>query len=83
MKLFRMKTLATFGIGFLAGSAAGPGPWQKAQSTMDEMKGKISGSMDGSGTNGSSSNGNQYGSTSSNGMESQRGSQGKPAMTEM
>jgi hypothetical protein len=82
MKLFRMKTLATFGIGFLAGSAAGPGPWQKAQSTMDEMKGKISGSMDG-GTSNGSSNGNQYGSTASNGIESQRGSQGKPAMTEM
>ena len=80
MKLFRMKTLATFGIGFLAGSAAGPGPWQKAQSTMDEMKGKVSGSMDSGGSN---SNGTQYGSTSSNGMEGQRGSQGKPAMTEM
>ena len=84
MKLFRMKTLATFGIGFLAGSAAGPGPWQKAQSTMDEMKGKISGSMDGGASNGNgNSNGNQYGSTPSNGIESQRGSQGKPAMTEM
>ena len=73
MKLFRMKTLATFGIGFLAGSAAGPGPWQKAQATMDEVKGKISGSM----------NGGQYGSTSPNGIEGQRGNQGKPAMTEM
>jgi len=74
MKLFRIKTLATFGIGFLAGSAAGPGPWQKAQASMGEIKGKISGSMDG---------GSQYGSTSSNGIEGQRGGQGKPAMTEM
>ena len=74
MKLFRIKTLATFGIGFLAGSAAGPGPWQKAQAGMDEMKGKISGSMNGEG---------KYGSTSPNGIEGQRGNQGKPAMTEM
>ena len=74
MKLFRIKTLATFGIGFLAGSAAGPGPWQKAQASMEEMKGKISGSMNGGG---------QYGSTSPNGIEGQRGGQGKPAMTEM
>ena len=74
MKLFRIKTLATFGIGFLAGSAAGPGPWQKAQASMDEMKGKISGSMNGE---------EQYGSTSPNGIEGQRGNQGKPAMTEM
>jgi hypothetical protein len=74
MKLFRIKTLSAFGIGFLAGSAAGPGPWQKAQAGMEEMKGKISGSMDG---------GSKYGSTSSNGIEGQRGGQGKPAMTEM
>ena len=77
MKLFRMKTLATFGIGFLAGSAAGPGPWQKAQASMDEMKGKISGATNDGGSS------SQYGSTSSNGVESQRGAQGKPAMTEM
>ena len=74
MKLFRIKTLATFGIGFLAGSAAGPGPWQKAQASMEEMKGKISGSMNG---------GDQYGATSSNGIEGERGGQGKPALTEM
>ena len=74
MKLFRIKTLATFGIGFLAGSAAGPGPWQKAQASLEEMKGKVSGSMNGDG---------QYGSTSSNGIEGQPGGQGKPAMTEM
>ena len=71
MKLFRMRTLATFGIGFLAGSAAGPGPWQKAQASMDEIKGKVSGSMDG---------GNQYGSTASNGIE---GPKGKAAFTEI
>jgi hypothetical protein len=73
MKLFRIKTLATFGIGFLAGSAAGRGPWEKAQASMEEIKGKVSGSMNG---------GNQYGS-SSNGIEGQHGGQGKPAMTEM
>jgi hypothetical protein len=74
MKLFRIKTLATFGIGFLAGSAAGPGPWQKAQASLEEVKGKVSGSMNG---------GNQYGSTSANGIEGQRGGEGKAAMTEM
>ena len=74
MKLFRMKTLATFGIGFLAGSAAGRGPWEKTQASMEDLKGKVSGSMDG---------GDQYGSTSSNGIEGQRGAQGSPQMTEM
>jgi hypothetical protein len=74
MKLLRMKTLATFGIGFLAGSAAGRGPWEKTQASMEEIKGKVSESMNG---------GSQYGSTSSNGIEGQRGGEGKPAMTEM
>ncbi len=74
MKLFRMKTLATFGIGFLAGSAAGRGPWEKTQTSMEELKDKVSGSMNGGG---------QYGSTSPNEIEGQRGGQGKPAMTEM
>ena len=72
MKLFRMKTLATFGIGFLAGSAAGRGPWEKTQASMEDLKGKVSG--DGGG---------QYGSTSSNGVEGQRGTQGAPTLTEM
>jgi hypothetical protein len=74
MKLFRMKTLATFGIGFLAGSAAGRGPWEKTQAGMEEMKGKLSEAMNG---------GSQYGSTSSNEIDGQRGTQGKPALTEM
>jgi hypothetical protein len=73
MKLFRMKTLATFGIGFLAGSAAGRGPWEKTQASMEDIKGKVSGSM----------GGNEYGSTSANGIDGQRGGQGKPALTEM
>ena len=68
MKLLRMRTLGMFGIGFLAGSAAGRGPWEKAQESMDQLKGKVSGgAMDG---------GNQYSSTSSNGIEGQRGGQG-------
>ena len=41
MKLFRMKTLATFGIGFLAGSAAGRGPWEKTQASMEDIKEKV------------------------------------------
>ena len=73
MKLLRVRTLATFGIGFLAGSAAGPGPWQKAQAGLGELKGKVAGG------NGEG----QYGSTSGNGIEGQRGGQGKAAMTEM
>jgi len=73
MKLFRMKTLATFGIGFLAGSAAGRGPWEKTQASMEDIKGKVSGSMDGS----------QYGSMAPNDIDGQRGGQGKPALTEM
>ena len=47
MKLFRPKTLALFGLGFLAGSRAGHGPWEKAQAGMGQMKDKISGSMGG------------------------------------
>ena len=74
MKLFRMKTLGMFGIGFLAGSAAGRGPWEKTQATMDQLKGKVSGETNGGG----------YGSTSANGIESQPGSQGTGArLTEM
>jgi secreted trypsin-like serine protease len=79
MKLLRMRTLGMFGIGFLAGSAAGRGPWEKTQASMDQLKGKVSGTMDGGSTNG----GGQYGSTSSNGIEGQRGGQGQPQMTEM
>ena len=71
MKLFRMKTLATLGIGFLAGSAAGRGPWEKTQASLEDIKGKVSG------------NGDQYGSMSTNDINGQRGGQGKPALTEM
>lgn len=71
MKLFRMKTLATLGIGFLAGSAAGRGPWEKTQASMEDLKGKVSG------------NGDQHGSMSTNDINGQRGGQGKPALTEM
>ena len=75
MKLLRMRTLGMFGIGFLAGSAAGKGPWEKAQASMDQIKGKVSG--------GDMNGGNQYGSTSGNGIESQRGNQGNPQLSEM
>jgi hypothetical protein len=70
MKLFRIRTLGMFGIGFLAGSAAGKGPWEKAQASMDQLKGKVSGgAMDGGG----------YGSASANGIEGQPGGQGTGA----
>jgi hypothetical protein len=75
MKLVRMRTLGMLGIGFLAGSRAGRGPWEKAQESMGQIKGKVGGST--------GSTGGHYGSTSSNGMESQRGTEGSPALTEM
>ncbi len=74
MKLVRMRTLGMLGIGFLAGSRAGRGPWEKAQESMGQIKGKVGGS---------GSTGNTYGSTPQNGTDSQRGSQGSPALTEM
>lgn len=41
MKLFRMRSLGMFGLGFLAGSAAGRGPWEKTQETMGQLKEKV------------------------------------------
>ena len=43
MKLVRMRTLGMFGLGFLAGSRAGRGPWEKAQAGMDQLKEKVNG----------------------------------------
>jgi hypothetical protein len=43
MKLFRMRSLGMFGIGFLAGSAAGRGPWEKTQESMGQLKDKVAG----------------------------------------
>ena len=45
MKLFgmRLRTLGIFGIGFLAGSRAGRGPWDKAQAGMDQLKERVTG----------------------------------------
>jgi hypothetical protein len=42
MKLFRMKSLSMFGLGFLAGSRAGRGPWEKTQETVGQLKDKVS-----------------------------------------
>ena len=72
MKLIRMKTLGMLGIGFLAGSRAGRGPWEKAQASVDQIKDKVGGGSMG-GTNGS---------TSSNGFDGTR-SQTNPQMTEI
>lgn len=71
MKLFRPKTLALVGIGFLAGSRAGKGPWEKAQASMGQMKEKISGSMGGG-----------SGSPSSTGFDGQWSAK-EPQLTEM
>jgi hypothetical protein len=48
MKLFRMRTLGVFGLGFLAGSRAGPGPWEKARSTAGQLKDRVNGGTPGS-----------------------------------
>jgi len=72
MKLFRMRTMGAFGLGFLAGPGPGRGPWEKAQATVEQLKGKMNGgSMDGS-----------SGSGSSNGFEGQR-DKDNPRMTEV
>jgi hypothetical protein len=69
MKLFRMRTMGAFGLGFLAGSRAGRGPWEKAQATAEQLKGKVNG-------------GGGPGSTSSNGYEGQW-NKTDPRMTEV
>jgi hypothetical protein len=73
MKLVRMKTLGLFGLGFLAGSRAGRGPWEKAQAGMDQIKGKV-----GAGPGGCEPGG----SMTSNGLEGGRG-QTTPQVTEI
>ncbi|HEY0396947.1 MAG TPA: hypothetical protein VGF00_01080 [Acidimicrobiia bacterium] len=73
MKLLKMRTLGVFGLGFLAGSRAGQGPWEKAQSGIDQIKDKVSGTSMGS---------DGSGPMSSNGFEGQR-SQHNPQMTEI
>jgi len=75
MKLVKMKTLGIFGIGFLAGSKAGPEPWEKARQLVDQIRGMITG-VTGGKTSGSG------GPMSSNGFDSPR-SQATPQMTEM
>jgi hypothetical protein len=69
MKLLRMKTLGLFGIGFLAGSKAGPGPWEKAQEGVGQLKGKL--------------NGGSAGSMSTNGAGDGQRAQVSPQLTEI
>ena len=52
MRIVRMRTLGMLGIGFLAGSRAGRGPWEKAQAGMDQIKDKVGGGTTGSAGNG-------------------------------
>jgi hypothetical protein len=73
MKLVRMKTLGLFGLGFLAGSRAGRGPWEKAQAGMDQIKGKVAGGPGG---------GEPSGSMTSDGFDGRR-SQTSPQVTEI
>ena len=73
MRIVRMRTLGMLGIGFLAGSRAGRGPWDKAQASMDQIKDKVGG------TTGSATNG----ATASNGFNGGTRSQTNPQMTEI
>ena len=73
MKLFRMRTLGALGIGFLAGSRAGNGPWEKAQETIGQLKGKVDGTM---------GNKDSTSSNGSNGFEGQY-KKSNPQMTEV
>ena len=57
MKLFRMRTMGAFGLGFLAGSRAGRGPWEKAEATVEHLKGRMNGGSTGGSTGPASSNG--------------------------
>lgn len=47
MKLFRMRSLGMFGLGFLAGSAAGRGPWEKTEATLGQLKEKLNNGQSG------------------------------------
>jgi hypothetical protein len=67
-----MRTLGMLGIGFLAGSRAGRGPWEKAQASMDQIKDKVGGTT-----------GSANGATSSNGFNGGTRSQTNPQMTEI
>jgi hypothetical protein len=69
-----MRTLGMLGIGFLAGSRAGRGPWEKAQASMGQIKDKVGGGSPGSATNGA---------TPSNGFNGGTRSQTNPQMTEI
>lgn len=70
MKLVRMRTLGMFGAGFLAGSRAGRGPWEKAQASMDQLKEKVNGHSD-------------THTSSQNEFTSPRGNQPNAQLTEM
>ena len=72
MKLFRMRTMGAFGLGFLAGSRAGRGPWEKTEATVEQLKAKM---------NGGPMGGNS-GSMSGNGVEGQS-TKTNPRMTEV
>lgn len=46
---FRPKTLLFFGLGFLLGSRAGRGPWEKAMALWSELQGKAQSQFGGDG----------------------------------
>ena len=71
MKLFRMKSLSMFGLGFLAGSAAGRGPWEKTQETMGQLKDKVNNGQGG------------IPMSSNNGFDSPKGNQSTAQLSEM
>jgi hypothetical protein len=51
MKLFgfRIRSWLFFGIGFLAGSAAGEGPFKRVMEMVDDLRGKAAGTDFGNG----------------------------------
>jgi hypothetical protein len=62
----KVRTLAVFGIGYLAGSRTGRGPWEKAERAVDQIWAKVAGGEAESGDRTSS------GSVSGNGIDSPR-----------
>ena len=69
MKLVRMRTMGLFGLGFLAGSRAGRGPWEKAEATVGQLKDKM--------------NHGEGSTMMPDGLNSQRGGKTTAQLTEM
>ena len=49
MKLFKPTTMAVFGLGFLAGSRSGRGPWNAVENRISQLQSRTGGDMSGNG----------------------------------